>query len=117
MLKNLILLGFETKKVNTFSKKMHEIEFFKSFLSFKLRTSCEKQDCGGNTEFQVAQGPFLCQNNVFIVNYYFIVLSAVAGGRKCNFEGCDKPQFKPTIENGWYWASTGNINGEKNRVP
>lgn len=29
------------------------------------------------------------------------------GGRKCNFEGCDKPQFKPTIENGWYWASTG----------
>jgi hypothetical protein len=57
----------------------------------------------------------LCQNNVFIVNYYFTVWSVVAGGRKCNFEGCDKPQFKPTIENGWYWASTGNIN-IKNRV-
>ena len=51
------------------------------------------------------------------------------GGRKCNFKGdnqdflstfifqchlpprpvsgCDRPDFQPTIENGWYWAPTG----------
>jgi hypothetical protein len=58
----------------------------------------------------------LCQINIFLLNYYFTVWSVVAGGRKCNFEGCDKPQFKPTIENGWYWASTGNtVNEEKNQ--
>ena len=44
------------------------------------------------------------------------------GGRKCNFKGnniasrvqtshlcagCDRKDFQPTIENGWYWAPTG----------
>lgn len=29
------------------------------------------------------------------------------GGRKCNFKGCDRKDFQPIIENGWYWAPTG----------
>ena len=46
------------------------------------------------------------------------------GGRKCNFKGefcfahtrlcdcvtvsgCERKDFQPTIENGWYWAPTG----------
>jgi len=29
------------------------------------------------------------------------------GGRKCNFQGCDRPDLQPAIENGWYWAPTG----------
>ena len=29
------------------------------------------------------------------------------GGRKCNFNGCDRKDLQPTIENGWYWAPTG----------
>ena len=29
------------------------------------------------------------------------------GGRKCNFQGCDRADLQPTIENGWYWAPTG----------
>jgi len=29
------------------------------------------------------------------------------GGRKCNFRGCDRKDLQPTIENGWYWAPTG----------
>ena len=29
------------------------------------------------------------------------------GGRKCNFKGCDRKDFQPTIVNGWYWAPTG----------
>merc|ERR1712029_1257002 len=28
-------------------------------------------------------------------------------GRKCNFKGCDRKDFQPTIVNGWYWAPTG----------
>ena len=31
------------------------------------------------------------------------------GGRKCNFAGCDRPDLQPAIENGWYWASTGEL--------
>ena len=29
------------------------------------------------------------------------------GGRKCNFDGCDRADLQPAIENGWYWAPTG----------
>jgi len=29
------------------------------------------------------------------------------GGRKCNFQGCDRKDLQPLIENGWYWAPTG----------
>jgi len=29
------------------------------------------------------------------------------GGRKCNFKGCDRKDFQPTIVNGWYWAPIG----------
>jgi len=29
------------------------------------------------------------------------------GGRKCNFKGCERKDFQPTIVNGWYWAPTG----------
>lgn len=29
------------------------------------------------------------------------------GGRKCNFEGCDRPDLQPAITNGWYWAPVG----------
>ncbi len=29
------------------------------------------------------------------------------GGRKCNFEGCDRPDLQPAIVNGWFWAPRG----------
>ena len=29
------------------------------------------------------------------------------GGRKCNFAGCERADLQPAIENGWYWAPTG----------
>ena len=29
------------------------------------------------------------------------------GGRKCNFQGCEREDLQPAIENGWYWAPTG----------
>ncbi|XP_042235144.1 L-selectin-like [Homarus americanus] len=28
-------------------------------------------------------------------------------GRKCNFDGCDRPDLKPTIINGWFWSGSG----------
>lgn len=28
-------------------------------------------------------------------------------GRKCNFDGCDRPEYQPVIENGWFWAGSG----------
>lgn len=27
-------------------------------------------------------------------------------GRKCNFDGCDRPDLKPTIVNGWFWSGS-----------
>ena len=27
------------------------------------------------------------------------------GGRKCNFNGCDRPDLSPNIVNGWFWAA------------
>ena len=29
------------------------------------------------------------------------------GGRKCNFDGCDRPDLQPAITNGWFWAPRG----------
>ena len=26
-------------------------------------------------------------------------------GRKCNFDGCDKPEFLPKNINGWFWSA------------
>jgi len=26
-------------------------------------------------------------------------------GRKCNFDGCDKPEFFPKLINGWFWSA------------
>ena len=26
-------------------------------------------------------------------------------GRKCNFDGCDKPEFFPKLVNGWFWSA------------
>jgi len=26
-------------------------------------------------------------------------------GRKCNFDGCNKPELQPTIVNGWFWSA------------
>ena len=26
-------------------------------------------------------------------------------GRKCNFDGCDKPEFQPLLVNGWFWSA------------
>ena len=26
-------------------------------------------------------------------------------GRKCNFDGCDKPEFFPKNINGWFWSA------------
>ena len=26
-------------------------------------------------------------------------------GRKCNFGGCDKPEFFPKLVNGWFWSA------------
>ena len=34
-------------------------------------------------------------------------LNIISGGRKCNFEGCDRPDLQPAIINGWYWAPIG----------
>ena len=33
------------------------------------------------------------------------------GGRKCNFNGCDRPDLTPNIVNGWFWAA------RRNRIP
>jgi len=32
-------------------------------------------------------------------------------GRKCNFDGCDREDLKPTIVNGWFWS------GSSARIP
>jgi len=32
-------------------------------------------------------------------------------GRKCNFDGCDRPDLQPTIVNGWFWS------GSSARIP
>ncbi|XP_037802414.1 uncharacterized protein LOC119597050 isoform X1 [Penaeus monodon] len=32
-------------------------------------------------------------------------------GRKCNFDGCDRPDLKPTLVNGWFWS------GSSARIP
>ena len=26
-------------------------------------------------------------------------------GRKCNFDGCDRPEFFPKLINGWFWSA------------
>ena len=26
-------------------------------------------------------------------------------GHKCNFDGCDKPEFFPKLVNGWFWSA------------
>ena len=26
-------------------------------------------------------------------------------GRKCNFDGCNKPEFFPKLINGWFWSA------------
>jgi hypothetical protein len=26
-------------------------------------------------------------------------------GRKCNFDGCDKPEFFPKLTHGWFWSA------------
>lgn len=37
-------------------------------------------------------------------------------GRKCNFAGCDLPEYQPAIEKGWYWAGSGvRIGNTRNR--
>ncbi|CAG0886338.1 unnamed protein product, partial [Darwinula stevensoni] len=28
-------------------------------------------------------------------------------GRKCDFQGCDRPDLQPTIINGWFWSGSG----------
>lgn len=32
-------------------------------------------------------------------------------GRKCNFDGCDRPDLQPSIVNGWFWS------GSNERMP
>ena len=32
-------------------------------------------------------------------------------GRKCNFDGCDKPEFFPKLINGWFWSANQVIVG------
>lgn len=27
-------------------------------------------------------------------------------GRKCNFEGCDRPDLQPVLTNGWFWSGS-----------
>lgn len=39
------------------------------------------------------------------------------GGRKCNFDGCDRPDLQPAIVNGWYWAPIGKKIPAKNKCP
>jgi len=38
-------------------------------------------------------------------------------GRKCNFGGCDKPEFFPKLINGWFWSANqvkmGPTNGQQ----
>ena len=33
-------------------------------------------------------------------------------GRKCNFDGCDKPEFFPKLVNGWFWSAN-QVNEER----
>lgn len=28
-------------------------------------------------------------------------------GRKCNFNGCDRPDLQPPNVNGWFWSGSG----------
>lgn len=28
-------------------------------------------------------------------------------GRKCNFQGCDRPDLQPLIAKGWFWSGSG----------
>jgi len=32
-------------------------------------------------------------------------------GRKCNFDGCDRPDLQPVLVNGWFWS------GSSGRIP
>ena len=45
---------------------------------------------------------FMQQNNV---KYIW------TSGRKCNFDGCDRPDLQPPIVNGWFWS------GSSSRIP
>lgn len=44
----------------------------------------------------------LIQSN-FIGNIRYIWTS----GRKCNFNGCDRPDLVPANVNGWFWSGSG----------
>ena len=35
-------------------------------------------------------------------------------GRKCNFDGCDKPEFFPKLINGWFWSAN-QVGGKQSR--
>lgn len=36
-------------------------------------------------------------------------------GRKCNFNGCDRPDLQPQNVNGWFWSGSGAKIGPTNQ--
>lgn len=43
--------------------------------------------------------------------YFFFFLGNIryiwTSGRKCNFNGCDRPDLVPANVNGWFWSGSG----------
>nr|ADD24198.1 L-selectin [Lepeophtheirus salmonis] len=56
------------------------------------------------------------EENQFIENRMLLTGTRFTwtSGRKCNFEGCDRPDLQPTHINGWFWSGSGVRLGSRN---
>jgi hypothetical protein len=51
----------------------------------------------------------------FIRGFSAGISEAWTAGRLCDFETCDRPDLKPVLVNGWFWAAVGA--GGKINIP
>lgn len=45
--------------------------------------------------------------DLLFVNFTGNVRYIWTSGRKCNFNGCDRPDLQPANINGWFWSGSG----------
>ena len=64
----------------------------------------------------------ICTLTHFVLNSHLPVHNILddipyiwTGGRKCNFNGCDRKDLMPNIVNGWFWAPTNKKIPAKNK--
>ncbi|XP_076043837.1 uncharacterized protein LOC143026931 [Oratosquilla oratoria] len=65
------------------------------------RNICRKH-CQDLVSFETPDEANFVYNEMQSANVPYIWTS----GRKCNFEGCDRPDLLPSIVNGWFWSGS-----------